>query len=151
MILERRMPFSFFEAGAAERDALVDEHVVADFDGLAEHHAHPMIDEQAPADCRAGMNLDASEPSRQLADHPAKKLAVMLPEPVREAVKPDRMQSRVREHDLERGARGRVAVKDRLDVFPDSVHYIPGTFPLFRRGARCVMPWDETRDYFPRI
>jgi hypothetical protein len=49
---------------------------------------------------------------------------------MREAMKPNRMQSRIREHDFERGARGWVAVKDRLDVFPDSVHYIHGTFLL---------------------
>ena len=38
---------------AAERDALIDRHVVADLGGLADHHAHAVIDEEAPADLRA--------------------------------------------------------------------------------------------------
>src|SRR6202030_112475 len=113
-----------------------------------EDHAHSMVDEQTPADFRAGMNLDTGEPSRQLADQPAEQLCVMLPEPMRGAMKPDRMQSRIREHDFERGARGGVAVKDRLDVFPDSVHHIHGTF-LLSPPARLKL-WCGRRDCFPR-
>src|SRR5229473_4485815 len=144
------MTLLFLEAGAAERDALVDQHVVADFGGLPEHHAHTMIDEQAPADLRARMNLDTGEPARKLADQTAEQLCVMLPEPMCDAMKPDRMQSRICEHNLERGARGGVAVKDRLDVFPDSVHYIHGTFLL--SPPRGVTLWyGRRRDYFPRI
>ena len=51
------------ERGAAERHALVDGAVVADFRGLADHHAHAVVDEHAPADLRAGMDLDAGEPA----------------------------------------------------------------------------------------
>ena len=53
------MPLFFLEAGAAERDALVDENVVADFRGLAHHDAHPVVDEQATADFSAGMDFDS--------------------------------------------------------------------------------------------
>src|SRR5438132_10339534 len=44
-IAERRMAFAFLIAGAAQRNALVEEHVVADFGGFANHHAGPVVDE----------------------------------------------------------------------------------------------------------
>ena len=37
-----------------KRNALIDGHVVADLGGLADDHAHAVIDEEAPADFRAG-------------------------------------------------------------------------------------------------
>ena len=47
------------EAGAAERDALIERDVVADVGGLADHHARAVVDEQALADARRGVDLDA--------------------------------------------------------------------------------------------
>ena len=103
--------FSFFQAGAAERDALIDEHVVANLGGLADDDAHAVVDEQAPPDFCAGMNLDSGEQTRKLADHASEQLGVALPEPMRAAMEPDCVQTRVGEHDFERGARRGVAVK----------------------------------------
>ena len=40
------------EAGAAERHALVERHVLADLRGLAHHDAHAVVDEQPVADLR---------------------------------------------------------------------------------------------------
>ena len=65
------MALAVLLAGAAQRDALVQQHVVADLRGLADHHAHAVIDEEAAADARAGMNLDARQSARKLADHRA--------------------------------------------------------------------------------
>ena len=60
-----RLPRSV--AGTAERDALVKQHVVADLRGLADHHARAVIDEEAAADGRAGMDLDAREEALRTA------------------------------------------------------------------------------------
>src|SRR5580704_14302335 len=131
MILERRMPLLFLGAGAAERDALVDENVVTDFGRLAHYDSHAVIDEQSPPDFRAGMNFDTRDKSRELADDAARQLAVMLPEPMCDAMSPDGVQPRIQQHHFELGARGRVAVENRLDVFPHSAHNTHGTY-LFR-------------------
>ena len=60
------MPLASLFAGAAQRDALVEGHVVADLGGFADDHAHAVIDEEAPADLGAGMDLDSGDPSRDL-------------------------------------------------------------------------------------
>jgi hypothetical protein len=44
--------------GAAERDSLIQGHVVADLGGLADHDPHPMVDDEALADQRRGVDLD---------------------------------------------------------------------------------------------
>ena len=45
---------------------MVEHHVVADLGGLADHDAHAVVDEEASADRRAGMDLDAGQPARDL-------------------------------------------------------------------------------------
>ncbi len=60
------MPFSRFLTGAAQRYSLINGYVVADFGGLADHHSHAVIDEEATADLRPGMDLDARDPARDL-------------------------------------------------------------------------------------
>ena len=49
-----RVALAGLEPGAAQRDALIERHVVADFGRLADHDAHPVVDEQPVADCAAG-------------------------------------------------------------------------------------------------
>ena len=53
VVEQRRMALAVLLAGSAERHALVERDVVADDGGLANHHAHAVIDKQAPADLRA--------------------------------------------------------------------------------------------------
>src|SRR5713226_9324604 len=74
------------------------------------------------------MNLDTGNPARDLAHQPADQLQVMLPEPVREMMKPNRVQARVCKHHLDRSARGGVMVEDRLHIFPDAADNTHGKF-----------------------
>ena len=53
VVAHGRMALAALEAGAAERHALVERHVVADLGGLADHHAGPVVDERAPRPMRA--------------------------------------------------------------------------------------------------
>ena len=57
-IFDGRMPLNRLRGGAAERHALIDRDVIADFAGFADDDAHAVIDKTAPADFRAGMNLN---------------------------------------------------------------------------------------------
>src|SRR5205807_10370648 len=72
VVAERRMPLLAAllaaRAGAAERHAGIEGAVVADLAGLADHHAHAVVDEQAPADPRAGMDLDPGHHTPQMRD-----------------------------------------------------------------------------------
>ena len=73
----------FVERRAAERDALVDRAVVADLGRLADHDAHAVVDEDAPADLRARMDLDAGEEARQVRDEAPHPVQAVRPAPVR--------------------------------------------------------------------
>jgi hypothetical protein len=53
---------------------VVERAVVADLGRLADDDAHAVVDEKAPADARAGMNLDAGQEPRQIA-HQARQPA----------------------------------------------------------------------------
>src|SRR5580704_3434419 len=63
VVFERRVALFLLEAGAAERDALVEQHVVADLCGLADDDAHAVIDKEATPNLGARMDFDAGDPA----------------------------------------------------------------------------------------
>src|SRR3546814_9965394 len=65
-IAQRRMSLALVPADTAERHAVIEGDVLADLRSFTNDHAHAVIDEKAPPDARARMNLDASEPARQI-------------------------------------------------------------------------------------
>ena len=64
-VAQRRMALALVPGGAAERHAVIQGDVVADLGGLADHDAGAVVDEEAPADARAGMNVDIGQRARQ--------------------------------------------------------------------------------------
>ena len=66
VVAEGGVPLALLLAGAAQGHALVEQNVVADFGGLADHHAHAVVDEEPAADRRAGMDLDARQGAAEL-------------------------------------------------------------------------------------
>jgi hypothetical protein len=48
----------------------------------------------------------------------AEKVEIMCPQPVGDAMEPDRMQTGVTEDDLQHATRRRIPVKDGFDIFP---------------------------------
>ena len=69
--------------GAAQRDMLVNGDVVADLGALADD-AEAVVEEEALADLRAGMNVDRGQEAREMVDQPREEIEVPLPQPVRE-------------------------------------------------------------------
>ena len=67
--------------GAAQRDMLVDGDVVADLGALADH-AEAVIEEEALADLRAGMDVDRGQEAREMVDQPGEEEQPPLPQPV---------------------------------------------------------------------
>ena len=64
---QRGMALALVPRSAAQRDAVIERAIVADFGGLAHHHAHAVIDEHAAADGGAGVDFDAGQPARRYA------------------------------------------------------------------------------------
>lgn len=49
--------FAFVFPSASQSTPMKKDHIISDFGSLADHDAHPMIDEDALADGRAGMDF----------------------------------------------------------------------------------------------
>ena len=100
--------------GAAERDALVDRHVVADLGGLADHR-EAVVDEQVAADLRARMDVDRGQPARGVVDHAGEEIELAIEQPVRRAVEADapRRPDRAGFPQRERGAGSRARTESR--------------------------------------
>jgi hypothetical protein len=94
-VAESRMALAFVPRRAAECDAVIKRAVVADFGGLAYHHAHAMVDEEAPSDARARMDLDAGEKTPDMRNQTRQPSEARAPQPVREPVHQQRMEPRV--------------------------------------------------------
>ncbi len=77
-------------AGAAKGDSLVEGHIAANNGGFANHHAHGMVDEQATAQERTGVNIHASKKTSKLRKQPSQETHLGAPEKVRDAVNPYR-------------------------------------------------------------
>src|SRR3546814_1500524 len=86
--------------GAAEGDALVEGHVVADLRGLADHHAHAVVDEEAAPDGGARMNLDAGQQARDGGNPPPDQEPAPAPEGVGQPVEDDRLETGIAKHHL---------------------------------------------------
>ena len=109
--------------GAAERDTLVDRHIVADLGGFTDHHAHAVIDKKAPADFRAGMDLDAGKEAAKMA-HEARQRSQAADCHSQCASRCNRMRvkARISKRDLPHRPQRRVALEDNLEIFFKRFH-----------------------------
>src|SRR5215813_15014528 len=96
---------------APERYALVQEHVVANFRRLADHHAHPVVNEQPPSDLGAGVNLDSRKQPRSLAYHARQRKPSPTVQAMRHAVQKDGVKAGIAKQDLQRAACGGIALE----------------------------------------
>ena len=74
LVADRRVALAGIEADAAQGDTLIEGHIVADLGGLADHHAHAVIDEEAPPDPRARVDLDPGHEAADLGDETGAEL-----------------------------------------------------------------------------
>src|SRR5262249_50018195 len=115
----RGMPLSVLFASSAQRDALVQSHIVAHNRGLADDYTHAVVDKESAANSCSRMNLDAGQPAGHLGEKPAKKEETVIPQGMIDAIKPDRMQAGVAEEYFSAGLRCRIPLHDCVDVLPN--------------------------------
>ena len=102
---------------------MIKRHVITDLGGLADHHPHAVIDEEAPADARAGMDLDARQPPRNVGSEARQPLEVPAPQPVRHPMNQAGVESGVAGDDLPGSTGRRVPIEHAPDVFPDRLQH----------------------------
>jgi hypothetical protein len=86
-------------AAAGERDAVIDRDIVTDDRGFTDHDAGPVVDEEAPPDGRARMDLDAGQRPYHLGERAREKRHAASVQPVEQPMCPQCPDARV-EHDL---------------------------------------------------
>ena len=99
---------------SAQRDALVDQDVVADLRRSADDHARSVVDEEPLADAGAGVDLDPRQKPRNLGEEPRHEAEPLLPDPVGKAVEKDRVETWIAGDDLQDAPRRRVPLQENL-------------------------------------
>lgn len=116
IVSDRRVAFTFGEACPSECDAVVKRYIIADFGRLADDDSHPVVDEKAFSYCGARVDFDAGEASDQLREPSSEGLGSVLPEPMRQPMPPQGVQTRIADQDFECVPRRGVSVKHRLKI-----------------------------------
>src|SRR5258706_4287721 len=116
-IAQRGMALAFIPRCAAERDAVVNSAVVADFSGFADHNANAMIDEKAAPDLRSGMDLNTGKEAAEMRCQAREPPQPCTPQIVRKAVHQQCMKTRVAGDDFPSVARCRIALEYNRYLF----------------------------------
>ena len=105
-------------AGTAQRHTVINRAVITNFGGLAKDDAHTVVDEQLAANLRAGVNLNAGQVPRQLADQPRQKKALMIIQKMCNLMRYQHMKAGVQDNNLRHIACGGVLIADIFCIFP---------------------------------
>src|SRR5690606_38853914 len=82
----------------------------------ADDHAHAVIDEEAGAQLRPRVDLNARQEPADVGDDPGQNVAPAAVEPVGDSVDLDGVEARIGQDDLPDALDGRVPLEDHLDV-----------------------------------
>ena len=86
-----RVALALASAFRAQGYPVVEQNVIADNCGFADHDAHAMVDDQTATDLGSWVNLDAREHASVVCPNAGESLEVKLPEQVCLAVVPECM------------------------------------------------------------
>ncbi|MNI63824.1 hypothetical protein D3C73_1192270 [compost metagenome] len=140
------MAFPFLLAGSSECDALIDDDIVSNLAGLSNNNAHAVINEQSLADTGAGMDFYTRHEPAELRDDSRCCIPASPVQPVRNPVRPDRMQPRIGEEHLKPAACGRVIIQHRLDIRTNMLPHRGSPSMLLR--LRYIRPNEEVPPHY---
>ena len=99
-------------ARPAQGHALSQVAVVADNGRLADDNAHAVVDKETFAYLCAGMYFDTGEKPAYMRNKSPNKKHLMLPEPMAQPIKQNRVKTRITEQDLKDTPCSRVTFKN---------------------------------------
>jgi hypothetical protein len=111
------MPLLFFKCGAAEHNAFINQAIITDLGGLSHHHTHTVVNKKSPPDFRTRVDFNSCEPSAKMRNQAGGCEPPPPIEGMSNAVKPDRMETRVTEKDLYNVFRSWIPVFDGTNIF----------------------------------
>src|SRR5215472_9039049 len=126
-------------AGAAEGHSLEQAHVPADLRRLTDDHAHAVVDEEPGAQLGRGMDLDAREETAEVRQPACGGRPSRPPQGVRDAMDPDGVDAGIAQHDLEGGARSRIALQHGSDILAHRFEHGAPSLPFASPGRRAPL------------
>jgi hypothetical protein len=137
LVPDRRVALPARKAGAAQRHALIHGHVIAHVGGLADHHSRAVVDEEAAADARRRVDLDAGHHLGHVGQKARCQRDPGLVHGVRDPVREERLHAAVGEEHLgpSHAAGGRVALLGGGEVLAQLAGH-PGKGPHADHGAK---------------
>ena len=93
---------------------MIERAIIADLGGFADHDAHAVIDEQAAADARPGVDLDPGQYPPDMRHEAAGQIPAVLPQPMREAIIEQSLKPGIAQHDFEPRSGRRIARQSRI-------------------------------------
>ncbi|MNE90189.1 hypothetical protein D3C80_1876770 [compost metagenome] len=100
-----------------------------------------MVDEEARADDRAGMDVDVADQPGEERQQPRRIAPLGPPQAMREAIEHDRVHPRIGGEHLEGGARRRIALEHAADIVAPLAEQAHARPPATRMGAPCSPSW----------
>src|SRR5579875_233023 len=91
------MAFLAFEARSPKGHVMVKQNVVADLRRLAYYHTVAMVNKQPTSDLRPRMDFDMCEKACYLREKACQPTTTMSPQPMRDSMRPNGVQTRVKQ------------------------------------------------------
>ena len=113
MIAQGGVTLTPVAAGSAQGHSLVQQHVITNFGGFANHHPAAMIDQQVAADGGGGMNLNPRHHAGQVGQQLSGKMQPPSPQAVGHPIQQQGVQARVAQHHLQPTGGGGIAPPNR--------------------------------------
>src|SRR5579884_2696540 len=116
VVAQGRVSLPLFLSRPSQGYALIECDVIANLTRFANDDPHPVIDEEAATDARAGMNLDSSYPAIQMRDQAGYDRNAQYVQSMSQPMEQQRMQPGIGEQNLQQiGSRG-VTLKYNLNI-----------------------------------
>src|SRR5579872_3495797 len=115
-VFERRMALAALQARAAERHALIERAVAADFGGLSDDDTRSVVDEQSRAEFSPRVDFDAGEEPRDIREKTRQNRNAPSLQRMDETIREHRMKTGIAQEHVERIARSRIAREARAPV-----------------------------------
>ena len=75
IIFDRRVALALVESATSQGDAMINGYIIANDGGFTDDNSHPMVDKDATADSRAGVDLNSGARASVISQQASNKAA----------------------------------------------------------------------------
>ena len=116
MVSQGGVALALILSGAAQGHILIQGAEIPDLGGLADDHAHAMVDKESPADFGRRVDLDPGLFPGALGNEPGQKFQIVPVKPVCPAMGPHRLKSGIKKKYFQPGACRRIPLHNSVQI-----------------------------------